>query len=501
MARPAIAWNLVRAVSDGLAGNHARDQNRAVRQIARIGGGASNSKTGLGSAHDLPHGTTFSPTILVSSDQMETIYAESWAAHKFIRLPVDDLWIRGRRWTDDNESVITAMEDGWRQLKIRENIVKAMVAARLHGTAFIVLVSAGGVDELATELDPMTAPRGSLRALHVFDRWDTEILSHDLDLTSTSYGRPYLYRFRPSMVLEGEHETNGDDITTRISFDVHHSRVVRFDGLMPPHSGGWRGQYERDWGVSPLIMALNEIIRDENNSGAGANLLQRASQMVVKLAGYRQMMAGSRGGPHGETAESIGEDISLKSSLYRLLMVDKADEVDRVSLPLSGVADVLNTYAVRLAAIAGIPATRFMGRSPVGLNATGESDMQNYATMVNAMQVRDLTQPLYRLDRVLAADLGHLKDGKPPEYEWIPLTDMSEVDRATVAKTYAEAASVAYDRGALDEDEFRERLSAVEFFGELPALPEDEKMDRRKLHGMLPEDDEEAEEDDFGDEE
>lgn len=490
--RPGAGWNARRVASDGLGGSHARDQNLAARQVAGQGvfGGALNPKTGLGGGRDLTAGTSFSPTVLVSSDQMETIYCESWAAHKFVRLPVDDLWIRGRRWTSDSDDVVEAMEKVWRDFQVRDRVVDAMIAARLHGTAFIVIVTD---DDLESELDTAMMRSDELRALHVFDRWDTEIISWDLDLASKNYGRPYMFEFRPSIVLDTNFDGSNDASVSPITFRVHHSRVVRFDGIMPPHVGGWRGMYERDWGVSPLIMAMNEIIRDENNSGAGANLLQRSSQMVVKLAGYRQMMASARGGPHGETPESIGEDISLKTSIYRLMMVDKSDEVERVNLMLSGVADILNIYAARLAAIAGIPATRFMGRSPVGLNATGESDMANYAIMVAALQERDLKHPLLRLDSVLAANIGMMQNDEPPPYEWVPLTDLSEHDRAVNSRTYAEAGGVAYDRGALDENEYRERLSTVEFFGELQPLEESEMDDRRKLHGMMAEEEEESE--------
>ena len=85
--------------------------------------------------------------------------------------------------------------------------------------------------------------------------------------------------------------------------------------MRPPYSGGWRGAYERDWGVSPLIPAMNEILRDENNSGAAANLVQRASQFVLKVSGYRQMMGGRRKGQSGETPESIGADISMLNKI------------------------------------------------------------------------------------------------------------------------------------------------------------------------------------------
>ena len=162
------------------------------------------------------------------------------------------------------------------------------------------------------------------------------------------------------------------------------------------------------------------------------------------------------------------------------MFADTADQIERINVStLAGVAELLNVYAGRLAAIAGIPATRFLGRSPVGMNATGESDSENYALMVRAIQERDLTAPLRKLDTVVAANAGILQDGEPPPYEWISLMDVSEQDRATVARTYAEASAIAYDRGAMDENEVRERLSQVEFFGELEPIDEAVLEERR----------------------
>lgn len=82
-----------------------------------------------------------------------------------------------------------------------------------------------------------------------------------------------------------------------------------------------------------------------------------------------------------------------------------------------------------------------------------------------------------------------LRDGEPPDYEWIPLTDLPETDRATVARTYVEAAAVAYDRGAMDENETRKRLSTVEFFGELPPLSDADLEARRGPPTGMEEDD------------
>ena len=61
------------------------------------------------------------------------------------------------------------------------------------------------------------------------------------------------------------------------------------------------------------------------------------------------------------------------------MLVDKNDEFDRVSYNFQGLPDLMDRFAERLAAAADIPATRFMGQAPKGMNATGASDEKNYA--------------------------------------------------------------------------------------------------------------------------
>ena len=113
---------------------------------------------------------------------------------------------------------------------------------------------------------------------------------------------------------------------------------------------------------------------------------------------------------------------------------------------------------------ADIPMTRFLSQSPAGMNATGSSDADNYAIRVAAMQKRLLDPVLRKLDIMVARHAGL---SEPPEYEWVPLTDLSEKDRAETAKLQGETLNLAYTDGVIDEDEYRERLSQNEFWGEL----------------------------------
>src|SRR5690606_24175510 len=61
---------------------------------------------------------------------------------------------------------------------------------------------------------------------------------------------------------------------------------------------------------------------------------------------------------------------------------------------------------VRLASAAGMPLTRLMGMSPAGLNATGESDLANWYSVVEAYGEREILPALRTIIRAIALSEG-----------------------------------------------------------------------------------------------
>ena len=158
--------------------------------------------------------------------------------------------------------------------------------------------------------------------------------------------------------------------------------------------------------------------------------------------------------------EEIAQTSSLLRSIWRTQFIDSEDEADRVAVTFAGVAEVMNQQARRMAAQADIPFTRFMSESPAGLNATGESDANNYAIMVQANQKRVLEPALHKLDPVIAKHAG-LKE--PLEYEWLTLFDMSDSDKSESSRMRTESISMAFKDRAIDETEYRELLSKDDY--------------------------------------
>ena len=140
-----------------------------------------------------------------------------------------------------------------------------------------------------------------------------------------------------------------------------------------------------------------------------------------------------------------------------------------------------------LSALTNIPQTILFGRSPAGMNATGDSDFESYYNFVEKIQRLMLKRNLRTLlDVVFRAGIASGDVAEEPDYklEFKPLWSLSDTEQATVDQTKAQTALVkaqtaqAYvDMQALDPTEVRRRLASDEEFDVEDIISEDDEDD------------------------
>ena len=455
-------------------------------------GGLYNWLTGAGGESDKMTGAEFLPSYY-SPYQLQTIYVESWAAQKFIDIPVLDMWVRGREFINASEEDVKKVKEMERALHFKRQLVKAMRGARTYGSSMLVMMTRGVPMHRPLNLGEIR--EGDLVSLPVFHRWQCTIASWKTDPRDPDYGSPDMYSITPTIAQQAMANTpRFNPLSNAFEFNsaemlVHASRVLRFDGVEPMTNEGWEVGYERDWGISNLVAALEAIIQETSTFQGTTQQVNEADIETVKIQSWNNAVSGEHG-PDDPSIDEIGAEHSREKSQFRTRYIDANDEVTRTSINFAGRPDLIDRYWKRLAAIAGIPLTRFMEQSPAGMNATGESDMKNYAISVKARQEDDLADPVWRLDSVMAKSLG-LKD--PLEYRWIPLMDMSEKEMAEVAFKEAETLKLMYDMSAVMEDEVRETMKKHPMFDgvDLKSLGEDDLAAMREMHGMESEEEKE----------
>ena len=387
------------------------------------------------------------------------MYIQSWAARKFCDIPVDDMFLRWRTWSDgeDMEGSADAMRDAERKYQVAMKLNAAMWAARLHGGALAVMMLKDG--PMTSELVPDRIREGDFMGFRVFDRFDVQVIERETDPMNPEADGPLIYQITPSR--------------GGATFPVHASRVLRFDGIKRRNSWGFEAYYDYDWGVSELVPAIMSFLEDQSLATSVSHLTQEASISILRVESLRQLVAGERA-PDEPSVEEIGERINVLKSNFRLLVLDREHEdFERESVNFGGLADLMDRFANRLAAAADIPATRFHGRSPMGMSATGDSDMKNYVMMIEARRDNRLEHILPQVDMVLARNAGF---EEAPPYEWRSLLELSDKDVAEAATLKVKALSTVLEDNVIGEEEYRRQLDGDPIFGSLPEedLPEPE---------------------------
>ena len=241
--------------------------------------------------------------------------------------------------------------------------------------------------------------------------------------------------------------------------------MLRFDGIEPATRSGFYN-YDYDFGVSVLVPIITSLMQDESFATAVAHLGQEASIAILHIQGLRETIAGG-GDPNEATPEQIAQQINERKSNYRLLMLDEEgrENFRREAVAFAGLAEIMDQFPLRVAAARRIPDTKFLGRPPKGMNATGVSDDKNYQTLLETVRKRKMRQAMRVWTEVLARHVGMRE---APKFEWPPLFEDTPKEIAETAKLKAEAVDIAIKAYVIDEDEARVALDGDELFGELP---------------------------------
>ena len=185
-------------------------------------GGYSNPISGAGSLVDKGEYGIFSPTRINNEQILETMYVESWACRKFINIPVDDMFIRWREWSSPKTEISLQMAEEERKFKLLEKLSTAMIQGRLYGTGILIIVSKEA--NLRTPFNPKKMIPGELLHFLPVHRFHAQVKTRDANPYSPNIGQPVTYTINLPLINE---------------FEVHASRVLRFDGIKPLSVNGF----------------------------------------------------------------------------------------------------------------------------------------------------------------------------------------------------------------------------------------------------------------------
>ena len=358
--------------------------------------------------------------------ELTAMYRTDWVSGKIVDIIPDDMTREWRTFTGKDSpekiEVLKAEED---RLKVRKSFNLATKWARLYGTGFIVLNVDDG-QEPDKPLDFNRIKPNGFKNMQALDR--TRIVYNGFRPTinpfSKNYGMPEKYRL------------------TETAIDIHHSRLIRFEGVELPYEEFRNNGYFSD---SVLDRVYESVTNFNIASSASSSMIFEANSEIVSVKGLMGYLQTEQGQALIRKRFSLAK---LLKSFNNMMLLDSDETYQKTNQTFAGLPDLIDRFAQALASASDIPATRLLGSSASGLNATGEGDLKNYYDKVRALQNTQFLEPLKYVDDIINASLG---GGYDTAYEFNSLFQMSDSQRSDIELKNAQRDQIYLTNGILTE--------------------------------------------------
>lgn len=436
--------------------------------------GYSNLLNKYGTAQDSSTAYQYNQEIITNDMELIRLYEGNGLFTKIIDRPSEEAVKHGFDIDFGDDSIAEYVDDRMDDLDFESKFATAEKWARLYGGSIIVML----VDDGRGLEEPLDwANVRSIEELRVFERAIVQP-----DYTS-------MYNFHFLDTLDSDRPFAEPEYYQVFSiygyFIVHRSRCLVFrNGRLPEQTTNAIYRY---WGIPEYVKikrALRECITSHEN---GTKLLERCVQAIYKMKNLANLLSTEDG--EDKVLQRL-QVIDMARSILNSIAIDSdGEDYDFKTFSMSGVKDVLDSTCNMLSAVTEIPQTILFGRSPAGMNSTGENDMENYYNMVENIQKQNMKKNSRTvLDLILIQGKREGKVTKIPKYKtkFAALWSMSDTEKANVDKTKAETeqvkaqtAQVYMDSNVLDPSEVRKSLASEgdfeieEVLSEELNLPED----------------------------
>ena len=397
-----------------------------TNMLARLGAGTPN----------LLEGTEYT-TERMTRDfaTLNALYREIWIVRRIVDvIPADML----KNWITITSGIEPAVEKkislALRRTQLIDKLKRGMQWGRLYGGALGIMLVKHQGNDLTTPLRLDYIMPGDFAGMLIFDRWNGVSPSSELvdDVTDPEYSYPKYYTISDP--------TNGGMV------QIHHSRCIRFPGNLLPY---WEELSELQWGASVIEPIMDDLKKRDNVSWNIAQLTFMANLRVLKMEDLGQLLASTDAISQQELYNTIQAQNILMSNMG-LQIMDSKDSMETHQYTFGGLADVYQQFLMDIAGAAEMPVTKLFGRSPAGLNATGESDLQNYYDMIAEKQESYLRPILNKvLPPFIISTLGSMPDDF--DFDFDPVAEPSDKERAELAKTGTDNVVAAFNAGLISQ--------------------------------------------------
>ena len=415
---------------------------QGVSNAVNVADAFSNPLFHLGFGSQSPLEATEYPLTRMTDNYalLNSLYRGNWVVQNVIGLMVDDMlreWYTVKGVPPD---ALTALDNLERRVGLRECLNEGLRWGRLYGgAAGLILIK--GQDDLSQPLDLGMVYPGSFRGLYILDRWQG--VTPNMGLT--------IERGKEVPTSYSINDGNGHTVA-----NVHASRVIRFTGRDLPRI---ERQTEMYWGESELEALYNEVVAHDNVSANMAALTFQANVNTMEVKGMEQLLSMSSPAVQRRFWQVMQAQATLRSN-FGMQLVEQGNKLTNTQYSFAGLRDVYESMCQNLCGASHYPMTKLFGRSPGGLNATGESDSRNYYEYVDSQREAKLRPVIEKLLPIMAMSAwGVVPDDMSIEFP--PLWTPTARENAEIGKVKAEAVLAAFQANALPLDTTLQELKAI----------------------------------------
>lgn len=414
------------------------ETKKSAERMKRINDAFSNpaARTGWGE-DNLINATEYPMTRLTQDWQLLTsLYRTSWIVQRVCNvIPEDALADLSIEAPGLETKELHLLEEEIRSTHLRESILEGLRWGRLYGGAAAIIMISGQEEDLSLPIDINNITVGAFRGLYIVDRWSgiypgLDLVDNDRD---PDFGLPDYYEVRD--------ENSGG------TYRVHHSRVLRFCGTKMPY---WEQVAEQYWGTSAIESMYDELIKRDNVAHNIANLTFKACLSVLQVENLDQMFATSSSVHQRRMYAMLSAINTLENSLG-IRLVNKGDDIQQLQYSFSGLPEVMDSAMMDMAGATSIPVTRLFGRSPAGMNSTGESDEKMYRQTLEQERSVHIDPALERLIPIVCRSaIGYFPAGC--KFKYPSLIEMSPEQKAQIIDQRSQAMERLFQANLLPGD-------------------------------------------------
>lgn len=416
--------------------------------------GYTNLLNKYGTAQDNSTAYAYSQEPVVTDLELIRLYEGNGLFTKIIDRPAEEAVKHGLDIDFGDEDISEYVEERLDELEFEDKFATAQKWARLYGGAIIVMLcdDGGGLEE-PLDWSKVT----TIEELRVFER----------AIVQADYTSLYNFHFFDSM---NSNKPFGQPEYYHVYsmygyFTVHYTRCLIFrNGSLPEHT---TNALYRHWGM-PEYVKLKRALRECITShGDGVKLLEKSVQAIYKMKNLAQLLSTDDG--ENKVLQRL-QVIDMARGILNSIAIDTdGEDYDFKQTTMTGVKDIIDATCNMLSAVTNIPQTILFGRSPAGMNSTGENDLENYYNMVENIQKQNMkSNGRTVINLILKQGKNEGRISEIPKYKmkfaalWsTSKSEQADIDqkKAQTEQTKAQTAQVYIDSGVLDPSEVRKSLA------------------------------------------